>query len=197
MPFEHFFNTHGVDVSIERNGTVLQTIKGLFNSTKDEHRKYCGFLPGTDVKPNDWIIKVETGERFYVLDTESQSFNGKLSCIDAYYQTAVEYKNSNKNSQQSVFNIQNAYGSVIGNGNTATINYNNSIQDIKKAIAESESTDKEELKQIVSLLEMVVNNQVPASKGLFSRFSEVMERNSWITGSIAGALLSWLTMQIP
>ncbi len=86
---------------------------------------------------------------------------------------------------------------IFGSGNTATINYNNSIQDIKKAIAESESTDKEELKQIVSLLEMVVNNQVPASKGLFSRFSEVMERNSWITGSIAGALLPWLTMQIP
>lgn len=196
MPFLTFLNMNGVEVSIERNGTALQTVKGLFNSTED-HRKYCGFLPGTDIKPNDWIIKVETGERFYVLDTESRSFNGRLSCINAYYQTAVEYKNSNKNSQQSVFNIQNAYGSVIGSGNNATINYNNSIQDIKKSIAESKSPDKDELDQIVSLLEMVVNNQVPASKGLFSKFSEVMERNSWITGSIAGAVLSWLTARIP
>lgn len=197
MPFKRFLEISGVDVLIERNGTVLRTVKGLFNSTKDTHRKYCGFLPDTDIKPNDWIIRAATGERFYIVDTESQSFKGELSSIDAFYQTEVEHKNSNTNTNQSVFNIQNAYGSVIGSGNTATINYNNSIQEIKNAIAESESADKEELKQIVTLLEMIVNNQIPASKGLFSRFSEVMERNSWITGSIAGSLLSWLMTQIP
>lgn len=63
-------------------------------------------------------------------------------------------------------------------------------------IENSTSPDKEELQQIINLLEMVLNNQVPAQKGLLSKFSAVLERNSWITGSIASALLSWLTTQI-
>ncbi len=197
MPFTRFLNMHGVDVSIERNNDIIQTIRGLFNSENDTHKKYCGFMPGTDIRPNDWIIKVETGERFHVTDTESQTFQGKLQQIKAFYQTETEYNNSQKDVQQPIFNIQNAYGSVIGTGNTATINYNSSIENIKSAVEATDSPDKEELKQIVSLLEMVVNNQVPASKGLFSKFADVMERNSWITGSIAGSLLSWLLSQIP
>ncbi len=197
MPFTRFLNTHGVDVSIERNGVKIQTIRALFNSEKDTHKKYCGFLPGTDIRPNDWILKVETGERFYVADTESQSFQGKLQQIKAFYKTETEYAKSQQDVQQPIFNIQNAYGSVIGTGNAATINYNSSIENIKSAVEATDSPDKEELKQIVSLLEMVVNNQVPASKGLFSKFADVMERNSWITGSIAGSVLSWLLSQIP
>ncbi len=197
MPFTRFLNMHGVDVSVERNGVKIHTTRALFNGEKDTHKKYCGFMPGTDIKPNDWIIKVETGERFYVVDTESQSFQGKLQQIKAFYQTETEYNNSQKRVQQPIFNIQNAYGSVIGTGNTATINYDSSIENIKSAVEATDSPDKEELKQIVSLLEMVVNNQVPASKGLFSKFADVMERNSWITGSIAGSLLSWFLSQIP
>ena len=76
------------------------------------------------------------------------------------------------------------------------MNYNDSIQDAKKQLENSTSPDKEDLKQIINLLEMVVNNQVPVSKGLFSRFSEVMERNSWITNSISSALINWLTTQL-
>lgn len=36
----------------------------------------------------------------------------------------------------------------------------------------------------------------PASKGLFSRFSEVMGRHSWLPNSVAGAILSWLMTKI-
>ncbi len=196
-PFITFLNMHGIEVIIERNGNNQQTVRGLFSSEKDTHRKYCGFLPGTDIKSNDWIIKSETGERLFVVDTESQSFQGKIQQIKAFYETETEHKKSNQSSQQSVFNIQNAYGSVIGTGNTATINYKTSLENIKSSVETTDSPDKEELKQIVALLEMVVNNQVPASKGLFSKFAKVMERNSWITGSVANALISWLLSQIP
>lgn len=31
---------------------------------------------------------------------------------------------------------------------------------------------------------------------ILSKFSAVLERNSWLTGSIASALINWLTSQI-
>ena len=40
------------------------------------------------------------------------------------------------------------------------------------------------------------NGDIPVQKGILSKFSDVMERNSWITGAIASTLLSWLTTQI-
>ena len=197
MPLYDFLRMQGVNVTIERNGAEIATVKGLFNKTVDTHRKFCSFLPGTDIKPFDWIIKVDTGERFFVEDTESKSFQGKIDRFDAFYITATEHANKKTTAQGSTFNIQNAYGSIFGDHNTATINYQNSVDDIKHTIETSNSPDKEELKKIVDLLEMVVNNQVPASKGLFSKFADVMERNSWITGSIASSLISWLLSQIP
>ena len=66
----------------------------------------------------------------------------------------------------------------------------------KKEIEASNSPDKEDLDKIISLLEMIVNNQLSPQKGLFSKFSSVMERNSWITGTITSTLLGWLTSQI-
>ena len=53
------------------------------------------------------------------------------------------------------------------------------------------------MEKVIALLEMVVNNQVPASKGLFSKFSELMERHSWLSGSVASTILGWLMSKIP
>lgn len=96
----------------------------------------------------------------------------------------------------TTFNIQNAYGSVIGSQSSVVMNYNAAIQNAKKEIEASNSPDKEDLDKIISLLEMIVNNQLSPQKGLFSKFSSVMERNSWITGTITSTLLGWLTSQI-
>lgn len=95
-----------------------------------------------------------------------------------------------------MFNIGNAYGSVIGTQQNVSLNYENSLQAAKEQLESSDSPDKEELQHIISLLEMITRNQLPPQKGLLSKFSAVMERNSWITGTVTSALLSWLTSQI-
>lgn len=64
------------------------------------------------------------------------------------------------------------------------------------ALLSSDSPDKEDLQQLLSLLEMLVNDRIPAQKGMLSKFSAVMERNSWITGAISSTLLGWLMSQI-
>lgn len=193
-----FMKIDGEPFSIERNGTVVASVIGLMNHSKATGKKMCNFYPDTDVQQDDWLIREETRERFYVEEIQIVRFHGNIESKDVYYLTEREYSDRQCNKNTSpVFNIQNAYGSVIGTNNTATINYNAAIGEMKQRIDEADSADREELKQIVSLLEMVVNNQVPVQKGLFSKFSAVMERNSWITGAIAGAIMSWLTTLLP
>lgn len=184
----------GIDYLVRRAGCPDRTEKGLINREQDTKRAYVGFMPDTDIAVGD-ILENPAGDLFYVIETQTQFFQSQPHQLKAYYQTEVERKTASKSSQ-SVFNIGTAYGSVIGNENQAVINYNSSIQDLKEKVAQSDSQDKETMEKIVSLLEMVVNNQVPPSKGLFSKFSTVMERHSWLSNSVAGTILAWLMSKI-
>lgn len=184
MPFEDFLKPHGINYTVCRDKSQQRTELGL------PDKGFIMFRPGTDIKASDVLVN-PAGEKYHVAKTETEFAYGKPHFLKAFYQTEQEY-NAAKQSSAPVFNVQNAYGSVIGTGNQATINYNSAISELKQEVSADTSADKEQLEKIVTLLEMVVNNQVPPSKGLFSKFREVMERNSWITGAVANALLNWL-----
>ena len=78
-----------------------------------------------------------------------------------------------------------------------TLNYNESIENFRKQVAEQEdSPDKEQMNQIISLLEMITTNQLPVQKGLLSRFSALMEKHAWISNAVSSTILSWLTTQL-
>ena len=192
-PAHQFINDNGIIFKIERNCSIITELKGLPNHEKSTSKKYIGFMPDSDVQPGDWLIN-PSNERLFVSDTMTDFFFGEKNQLKAYYQTTVEY-NSKTQAQPMVFNISNANNSIIGTQSVVTMNINNSIQSAREQIASHDSNDKEELQQIISLLEMVINNQVPAQKGLLSKFSAVMERNSWITGTISSILLNWLLTQ--
>lgn len=104
-----------------------------------------------------------------------------------------DFKSPSEIPTGNVFNIENATNSVIGTQANVTMNIEHSIQEAKEQINSSTSEDKEELHQIISLLEMVVNNQIPAQKGLLSKFSATIQRNSWIASPITSIFLKWLT----
>lgn len=193
MPnLEYLLQEHGLSYSVERNGALVhRSITGLPNTEKNTGKKYIGFTPGTDIYPND-VLTNPAGETIYITDSQTQFIHQVPYQLKAYYQTKSEKDHSNQIGSP-VFNIGTAYGSVIGTQTSVTVNYKDSLQATKKQIEDSDSPDKEELQQIISLLEMIVNNQLPPQKGLLSKFSAVLERNSWITGSIASAFISWLT----
>ncbi|MCX4339963.1 MAG: hypothetical protein OSJ72_10000 [Lachnospiraceae bacterium] len=194
-PAQQFINNRGIMFKVERNGCIVSELKGLPNHERSTSRKYIGFMPDSDVQSNDWLIN-PANERFYVADTVTDFFHQQKSQLKAYYQTVTEH-NANPEKATAIFNIENATNSVIGTQSTVTMNINNSIQDAKDQISSSGSSDKEELQQIISLLEMVVNNQVPAQKGLLSKFASVIQRNSWIASPISSILLNWLLTQAP
>lgn len=194
MGLENFLHTHGVKYTVFRDGNanLQQTETGLPNQESSTNRVYISFLPGADIKVGDLLVN-PVGEKIYVSETSTDFHHGSPYQLKAFYQTELEKTKIS----QPVFNIQNAYGSVIGTGNNAVINYDASIQQLKEQIAESDSPDKEDMEKIISLLEMVINNQVPPSKDLFSKFSSVMSRHSWLSNSVSAAIFGWLMSKIP
>lgn len=188
MEIETFLSMHGISYIVSRQGEPQRTELGLPN------KGYIAFRPGTDIKKSD-VLTNPVGETYYVTKTETEFFYHEPSCLKVFYQTESEYDEAQQPSSP-IFNIQNAYGSVIGTGNQATINYNSAISELKERASADTSPDKAQISQIISLLEMMVNDQVPPSKGLFSKFSEVLERHSWLSSSVASMLLSWLMSKI-
>lgn len=184
-----------VEYTIERNANIINTFKGLPNHEKNTGLAYVGFEPGTDVKTGDWMIN-PLDERFYVRDVKAAFFQGQPHSLNAYYLTESEYK-ERQDTASNVFNIGTAYGSVIGTQTSVMLNYNESIERFRRQVDEQEaSPDKEQMNQIISLLEMITANQLPVQKGLFSRFSALMEKHAWISSAVSSTILSWLTAQI-
>lgn len=189
--FQMFLDQSGHMFQVERNGEIVATLKGLDNHDSVTKQRYIGFLPGSDVKAGDWLIN-DQQERYVVTDTQTSYFQSRPSNLKCYCQTQAEYVKQ-KAQNSVVFNIGTATGSIIGTQGQATLSYAATIEQMHQKAEAEGGSDKAELEQIIALLEMVVNNQVPATKGLFSRFSAVMERHSWITNSVASAVIAWLT----
>lgn len=190
-----FLQRSGVVFSIERKGKSPNPEKGLMNREQSTQRKYIGFLPGTDIEIGDWLIN-PSGDRFFVYDKETATFAGKPNQLKCYVQTEAEYQTQSQKSE-TVFNIGSATGSVIGTQTVVNFNYSNSIEHLKEQVSESNSPDKAELEKITALLEMIVNDQLPPQKGMFSKFADTLKRNAWFSTPMMSALFGWLTSQIP
>ena len=196
MIFENCLRMHGLNMQIERDGEIIATVPGLPNRETATNRQYVGFRPKTDIKIDDVII-TPANERLYVTETQASFFQKQQEEIKAFYMTEVEKKRKETEQRQSnIYNIGTAYGSVIGSANTATINYQTNFQELRERAEAENAPDKEQVQKLVDLVEMIVNDQIPPQKGLLSKFSETMERHSWITSAVASALVSWLT-QLP
>lgn len=191
---EQFIEMNGIIFKIERNDSVIAELKGRQETEMQTKKRYVGFFVGSDVKPGDWIVN-PSGERLYIVDTLTVTGLEGPSELRAYFQTSTEC-NSKPESQSTVFNIGTANNSVIGNQSHFTMNIATSLQEARSQIDSSGSNDKEELHKIIDLLESVANNKVPIKKGMLSRFSELMERNSWITSSMSSLALNLLMSQI-
>lgn len=174
-------------------------LKLVYNHTQRESRPLQISAYGDDIgydnphslandirwlEQNDYLTSPMSMTRSYVLELTEKG----------EHFVENNFQNSSKSSQ-AVFNFENMTinNAIIGSQSSAVLNVGDSLQDIWDKIESSNSDDKAELRQIISLLEMIVQDQVPAKKGLFSKFSAVMERNSWITSSISSILLTWLT----
>lgn len=190
---KEWLDRYGIDFTIYRDNQEVASAIGMKNKEKVSDIPYIGFLTNTDIQPLD-ILKNEFHESFVVTDTSLHLIKDKPYQLKVYYEPEEIYKQ--KESASTIYNVQNAYGSVFGSQSVVNLNYENTITELREQIESSNSVDKEELKKVTELLEMVINNQVPASKGLFSKFSNVLKQNPWFTNPMMNALFGWLTSQL-
>lgn len=90
------------------------------------------------------------------------------------------------------FNIQSVSGSIIGTQQNATINNGLSFDDVEKYIHAREnisSTDKEQLLELNNYLKTLAENNVPMSKGILARFSDIVSKHSWFPTLVGDALI--------
>lgn len=190
---EQFISDHGVIFKIERNGQIMSELKALQSLEENTSKKILRFFHDSDVKSGDWAIS-PANERLYIADAITQYAFGMASELRAYYQTTNEY-NSKPETASISFHIENATNSIIGTQSHFTMNINGSIQKAREQISSSDSADKEELQQIIDLLEQISESQAPIKQGILSRFSSVIQRNAWIASPIASIALNLLLTQ--
>lgn len=182
--FYRNLQTNGKLFTINRS---LESSKGILVNCSG--RSHIDFPIDLDVHSNEWITN-SIGEKLFI--TEIQEVPPYKSC---YY--ISEYEFNSRQSASNTFNIHadKIENSIIGNQSTATITLSNDLENIRKLIAESSSVDKAELTELVSKLENMTDSREPIPKGFLSKFSAVMQRNSWITSAVSSFLLNML--QIP
>lgn len=182
--FKRNLQTSGKDFTVVRTS---ETAKGLL--VNYNCRQHIDFPIELDIHLNDWIVN-SIGEKLFV--TEIQEYSPYKSC---YYLSEYEYNSQMPQSTTFNINADKIENSIIGTQTNATISLSNDLEQIRKMIDESSSSDKDELHELLSLLEQQMKTNESIPKGIFSRFSAVMQRNSWISGAISSFLLKLL--QIP
>lgn len=190
MEFKDMLKSNSVKYIVNRQENIVGEHMGLPNTEKSTNKKYIGFEPNADICLFDRLLN-PVGEIFYIIDTQTQFINGSPFQLKAYYNTEAEHNQKKNEISNTVFNIGNVSNSIIGNNNVNTLS-NQLLSDIKSN-SEKFPEDKEQLDEIISLLNLIAENKIQPKQGLLSKFSNLMEKHSWLSGSIASFLISYLT----
>ena len=89
-PLESLIKRLGSMYSIERDNGSVDPVKGLINQEQSTGKRYIGFLPGTDIQVDDWLTN-PSGDRFYVIDKETATFQGKPHELRCFIETEAEH----------------------------------------------------------------------------------------------------------
>lgn len=176
----------GKEFRIMRDGVTSTTVKGLVV----RNDKYIAFPKDTDVCSRDWLSALDNPREEYLV-TDTEIVRDQINC---YFTTRFEHQNQGHAPSISV-TANTITGSIIGAQTFASISLDEQLRGITEEIRKSDSPDKNELLQIIDLLQSIKSSAAPVQKGFLSNFSGAMERNSWITSAIASFLLNLFLRQ--
>lgn len=90
----------------------------------------------------------------------------------------------------------NISGSIVGARDNAQLVNNFDFAAMQREIDEKGGVDHRELTQLRQEIEEMLSNSTQVDRGTLGRFARLIQRNSWITSHIGGALVSFAT-QLP
>jgi len=192
VDLRQFMKKGGEYFTVIREGKKIGEIEGIRNTEQSSKRKYVGFYPQSEIKPGDWIKGNLSNDEYYIVDTDSDIINSKVFQIKGYYETKAQHERRSENEATSIYNIGNAYGSIIGSQQVPTINNSYNLEEIRDLIKQYGNEDKEELNEMIDTIKAITENNIPVQKGTLGHFSELLAKHSWITGPIAQSIIGWI-----
>lgn len=175
---------------VKSNGEKFENIKANVQREKifiDDAK-----LP---IEEGDRIIReLSNGlsESFLILD---RGYYDRTHGIPAHYQMKVKKESAIDLERQTTmqFHIGTVYGSNIGTQGSAHVENVFNFEKVDQLIEEHGGPDKEELRAMIEELKEFFDDSEKVKKGSLSKFSELMERHSWISGTVAQMGLGFLT----
>lgn len=183
-PIKRFLAMHGIPYKIYRNDNLICEVEGLAQNDG------VNFQIGTDVETGDVLVN-PSNERFYVSDKKTVYANKNAMHITVYTVSEAKH-NVAEISNNPVFNIGNVSNSIIGTQNNATIYNGTTIEDLRDLINQHNSADKEQLENMVDLLEKELSSDKPIKKGFLSKFAVFLQNNEWIMSPLAAFILEYI-----
>lgn len=187
----HFIKTFNIhcDTFFIENSKI--EIKGWPSSSEKTITFLESFIPNEDMV----AVNVSTGIKYHLIGNPNKvtTISGEIIGYSISFLSSKEHKlNSLSNSQN--INIGNIHGAaIVGNQQNASINMGHTIEEIKSLIDNKPIEDREELKKLVTLLEIIEENNTPVSKGTFSKFADILNKYSDIALPIGSVILKWLS----
>nr|DAS17765.1 MAG TPA: hypothetical protein [Caudoviricetes sp.] len=170
------------DLTIIRNGQKIGTVKG-FVCGKD-YPDTIQTLEPVEIYDGD-ILKLFNKE-YLIVDAQPKIHENVL----CYYM--AKYKSNTENSIVSnTFNIGTVNSSIVGNQQNATMNFDNSITNLRDIISQK-SEDKEQLEKFVNYLETLLENNAKIEKSNFEKFSDLLTKHSDIALAVGNTIFQWI-----
>ncbi|MEL7657583.1 MAG: hypothetical protein AAGU75_16940, partial [Bacillota bacterium] len=173
-------NTSGEDFEIVRSGIIVKGAK----STSKTNRKLVQFYPDTDLRRGDFLIRMVNGDKWRVVEVDPNIVEGHIFYLRAYYETEFDQQQQQAGSTTYTFN--NSSNIIAGSQTFASMQID--FKQIEEQIQESGGTDKELLHELIKEIKNTFEEKDSLPKGTLTRFSELLEKHSWLTGSLVQIL---------
>lgn len=97
-------------------------------------------------------------------------------------------------SEKTVFNIQQATNSILGNQQHATINQTTiNFEAIKELVASKGENDNPEIQELIAILQNHLEQNKPLEKGMLSKFGDVLQQHPWLSNPLGQLIIQGLT----
>ncbi|CDN37054.1 hypothetical protein [Bacillus thuringiensis] len=105
-----------------------------------------------------------------------------------------EKSNTMNPSGSTVFNIQQATNSILGNQQHASINQTTiNFESLKELVASKGEADNPEIQELIALLQNHLEQNTPLEKGMLSRFGDVLAQHPWLSNPLGQWIIQALT----
>lgn len=172
---------------LERDGNIIRDdVKAFF--CDDRQHDAIQILGNYDVREGDWLVEKSTHKRCFVEDLRPITTDEYI----ARYRTERQMRKSEKTVS---LNIGNIYGpAIVGSQSNAVIHFGASFAEIRHFLSRQNipDPDKAELEALTKAVEAMVENQIPASSGMFSRYLSIAEKYSGLVSLILQPFLTSL-----